>query len=102
MASAGEDFSGLEISSLLAVGLTTRRPSSFSCQLWGQQTIGYDFNLKAGAEYRPVEILAIRGGWMSRSVLTAGFGIRWQQLFIDLGRNSTRSSAPHLPGIHLE
>ena len=40
----------------------------------------YDFNLKAGAEYRPVEILAIRGGWMSRSsVLTAGFGIRWQQ-----------------------
>ena len=104
MASAGEDLPGLEISSLLAVGLTYQPAKQFQLSAEGEQTIGYDFNLKAGAEYRPVEILAIRGGWMSRSsVLTAGFGIRWQQVFIDLGAqfHPQLGTSPAI-GIHLE
>lgn len=85
-ANMGEAFPEEQLPTLFSVGFAYLPSDKFTLAIEGEQQLNNNLNLKTGFEYRIIEELAIRGGYMSSpSQFTTGFGVYWKDLCIDGG-----------------
>jgi hypothetical protein len=83
-ANMGEAFPSEQLPTLFSVGLAYLPSDIFTLAIEAEQQLNNSMNLKTGFEYRIIEELAIRGGYMSSPAqFTAGFGVYWKDLRID-------------------